>query len=92
MALLSRLPLGALVTPLAGPNAGEVLKFYKSEAENEMFPNDGRVCEVCFYVTLEPSASVHGATVREGMQLVWSLHVSGDGLAGLRSEVPLPLL
>lgn len=91
MALLSRLPLGALVTPLAKPNAGEVLNFYKSEAEDEMFPNDGRVCDI-FCVTLEPSASVHGARVREGMQLVWSLHVCGHGLAGLWSEVSLSLL
>lgn len=37
-------------------------------------------------------ASMQRARVHYGMWLVRRLHVPGDGLAGLRSEVSLPVL
>lgn len=41
---------------------------------------------------VEATASVQRARVCYGMWLVRSLHVSGDGLAGLWSEVSLLIL
>lgn len=88
VALLCRLPLGALVTPLAKQNPKEVRKIDVSKVGMKC-----RICfEVCVCVILEAPASVHGATVHEGVWVVWSLHVSSHDLAGLWREVPVLLL
>lgn len=41
---------------------------------------------------LEAAGAEQRGGVRDGLRLLRRLHVPGDGLAGLRSEVLLPLL
>lgn len=106
-ALLSCLPLGALITPLVKQSAEEVsfslLSLLHIQLKMEMklqyccynqliWHLDIRCIKCVCLLPLEATPTVQRDRVCCGLWGVWSFHVSSDGLAGLWSKVLLPLL
>lgn len=106
-ALLSCLPLGALITPLVKQSAEEVsfsllsllhillkmeMKLQYCCYNQLIWHLDIRCIKCVCLLPLEATPTVQRDRVCCGLWGVWSFHVSSDGLAGLWSKVLLPLL
>lgn len=73
-------------------NGSETVSANKPKAiQSRGFCEDVHLMWVCV-PPVEAPASVQRTRVCYGMWFLWSLHVSGDGLAGLWSEVSLLIL